>query len=376
MEGGKVAAFQKRERRRPQKNSDQSPPLSVPQELETSLPAGSPTSSPTPHPHNNSSVPPKKGLPTHPFSLGPLMAPTRDRGRDTFVIALDIPGELLIGCGTPVSSPNPQHGSDWRPSPPPFRLPAEQTLSWRTAKPHYCRPRQTNFGDHHLRGTWCRLISPRKNTGHAVSPRHHPQPPPPSFLDRKVFPLCTRGFFNILGVEVKSTLPSPATREDSPGPAGRVELRQGVPHLLDVGVSQLFMRPQRVRPLWSTPPFGHPPPPYLGLLDKHRRDVAGLCVTKNPQAGRLAPRTPPAAWATPPHTPPGTPKRTKQLTVPFARTETFFHPFLPRYSGLWNRVVRQTDAPGRQNSTLQLKTHIDFPMGSKVRGRSLLYEHR
>ena len=32
-----------------------------------------------------------------------------------------------------------------------------------------------------------------------------------------------------------------------------------------------------------------------------------------------------------------------QVTVPYARTEYYLRSFLPRYSRLWNSLVRQTD---------------------------------
>lgn len=34
---------------------------------------------------------------------------------------------------------------------------------------------------------------------------------------------------------------------------------------------------------------------------------------------------------------------TKELTIPFARTETFLHSFVPCYSKLWNNLVKDTD---------------------------------
>ncbi|KAG0720794.1 hypothetical protein GWK47_047720 [Chionoecetes opilio] len=53
------------------------------------------------------------------------------------------------------------------------------------------------------------------------------------------------------------------------------------------------------------------------------------------------------------HTPPGTPTRgTNNSLFPFARTETFSRSFLPRYSRLWNRIVRQIDI--HQATTLHI----------------------
>ncbi|KAG0728323.1 hypothetical protein GWK47_032703 [Chionoecetes opilio] len=52
------------------------------------------------------------------------------------------------------------------------------------------------------------------------------------------------------------------------------------------------------------------------------------------------------------HTPQGHQQEDQQLIVPFARTATFFRSFLPRYSRLWNHVVRQTDM--HQAATLHI----------------------
>ncbi|KAG0725679.1 hypothetical protein GWK47_038127 [Chionoecetes opilio] len=124
-----------------------------------------------------------------------------------------------------------------------------------------------------------------------ISRRHHPPatPIPPILLDGKVLPL--QPTVNILGVEVNSTLS------------------------------------------FTSHPL------------QHRRDVAGLCVTYKilkQGAPHLAILRQP--WATPhPYSTRDANKRDQQLIVPFARTATFFRSFLPRYSRLWNRVVRQTD---------------------------------
>ncbi|KAG0719520.1 hypothetical protein GWK47_050322 [Chionoecetes opilio] len=103
------------------------------------------------------------------------------------------------------------------------------------------------------------------------------------------------------------------------------------------------------------------------------RDVAACASVQNPSrqgAPTLAISGKP--WATPnPYSTLGTPTRgTKQLIVPFARTD-FFRSFLPRYSRLGNRVVRKTDhAPGRHpphlpsvpgNAWTQPTTHAVLP---------------
>ncbi|KAG0705267.1 hypothetical protein GWK47_024537 [Chionoecetes opilio] len=75
---------------------------------------------------------------------------------------------------------------------------------------------------------------------------------------------------------------------------------------------------------------------------------------QDPQAGRPAPRYTPAAMGdNSPILHHGRPQLIdQQLIVTFARTETFFRSFLPRYSRLWNRIVRQTDI--HQAATLHI----------------------
>ncbi|KAG0720419.1 hypothetical protein GWK47_006775 [Chionoecetes opilio] len=87
---------------------------------------------------------------------------------------------------------------------------------------------------------------------------------------------------------------------------------------------------------------------------QHRRDVAGLCVTyKILKQGAPHLATLRQPWATPhSYSTRDARKRDQQLIVPFARTDTFFRSFLPRYSRLWNRVVRQTDM--HQAATLHI----------------------
>ena len=125
---------------------------------------------------------------------------------------------------------------------------------------------------------------------------------------------------------------------------------------------------------WSSCPSS-----YLGLLDKvqhraqhlitsrctpgqqlpplqplqHRRNVAGLCATyKIHREGAPHLTTLRQPWATPhPHVTRDTHKKEQQLIVPFARTETFLRSFLPRYTRLWNSLVRQTNI--HHSATLQ-----------------------
>ncbi|KAG0728030.1 hypothetical protein GWK47_033337 [Chionoecetes opilio] len=87
---------------------------------------------------------------------------------------------------------------------------------------------------------------------------------------------------------------------------------------------------------------------------QHRRDVAVLCkmykILKHGAPHITTLRQP---WATPhPYSTRDAHKRDQQLIVPFARTETFSRSFLPRYSRLWNRIVRQIDI--HQATTLHI----------------------
>ncbi|KAG0727501.1 hypothetical protein GWK47_034528 [Chionoecetes opilio] len=79
---------------------------------------------------------------------------------------------------------------------------------------------------------------------------------------------------------------------------------------------------------------------------QHRPDVAGLCVMYKilKQGAPPLRYTPAAVGGHLTHTPPGTPTRgTNNSLFPSPGQRTFFRSFLPRYSRVWNRVVRQTD---------------------------------
>nr|XP_027229081.1 uncharacterized protein LOC113820905 [Penaeus vannamei] len=92
-------------------------------------------------------------------------------------------------------------------------------------------------------------------------------------------------------------------------------------------------------------------PVYFQSL-QHRRDVAALCVfykvhqENNPHLAtlRLQPEVPSTYNTRNSHS------RSHELHVPFARTETFLRTFLPKYSRMWNQLVRETD--------LQLSTSL------------------
>ncbi|KAG0726503.1 hypothetical protein GWK47_036407 [Chionoecetes opilio] len=186
---------------------------------------------------------------------------------------------------------------------------------------------------------------------------------------------------NILGVEVNALSFTSHVRKTASKAAGRLNCVRRVSHLLDArGVTTLYAAQVRslmeYAPLtWSScpPPVpwsprqGTKPCPAAHLPEGSPKPAArpptvptaqarrGRPVrhVQNPQAGRPAPRYTPAAVATPhPYSTRDAHKRDQQLSVPFARTETFFRSFLPRYSRLWNRVVRQTDM--HQAATLHI----------------------
>ena len=84
-------------------------------------------------------------------------------------------------------------------------------------------------------------------------------------------------------------------------------------------------------------------PPLQPL--QHRRDVAGLCaIFKIHREGAQHLSALRQPWAAPhSHSTRDARTRDQQLTVPFARTETFLRSFVPRYTRLWNNLVRQSD---------------------------------
>ncbi|XP_069978395.1 uncharacterized protein [Penaeus vannamei] len=84
-------------------------------------------------------------------------------------------------------------------------------------------------------------------------------------------------------------------------------------------------------------------PVYFQSL-QHSRDVAALCVflkvhqQNTPHlATLLYPEVPTTYNTRNGHS------RSHELHVPIARTETFLRTFLPKYSRMWNQLVRETD---------------------------------
>ena len=143
-----------------------------------------------------------------------------------------------------------------------------------------------------------------------------------------------------------------------------------ISHLLDAkGVEVLYK--SQVRPLmeYSTLAWSSCPPSYLASLDRVqaraqrlvwskrpqandlfqplqvRRDVSGLCVmfkAHNQNTPHLAALKLPRPCLTQ-RTTRAVPHQQDQVTVPFSRTEHHRRSFLPRYSRLWNQLVRSSD---------------------------------
>ena len=201
--------------------------------------------------------------------------------------------------------------------------------------------------------------------------RSPPAIPIPSIhLDGLVLPL--QPAVTILGIEIDCNLTfTNHVKKTATKAAGRLNCVRRVSHLLDArGVTSLYAAQVRSVMEYAPLTWSSCPPSYLGLLDKvqdrarrlittrgrpdevvpslqplqHRRDVAGLCATykiHREGAPHLSALRQP--WATPhPH---GTrdARTGEQLTVPFARTETFLRSFVPRYTRLWNTVVKNSD---------------------------------
>ena len=172
----------------------------------------------------------------------------------------------------------------------------------------------------------------------------------------------------VLGVKINKDLTFTGhVKEMAKRAAGRLTCLRRISHLLDEsGRATLYKSQIRSVMEYSPLVWSSCPPSYLGLLDKvqrraqhllhqhtpvllqplqHRRDVSGLCVLYKVQrqyTPHLAPlQLPLAAPAS--HDTRATHNRDYQLQVPFARTELYLRSFLPHYSRLWNKMVRQTD---------------------------------
>ena len=204
-------------------------------------------------------------------------------------------------------------------------------------------------------------------------------PIPPIHLDGLVLPL--QASVTILGVEIDSSLSFTShVKKIATKAAGRLSCVRRVSHLLDArGVSNLYAAQVRSIMEYAPLTWSSCPPSYLGLLDKvqdraqrlistktlpeeqvpflqplqQRRDVAGLCATykiHREGAQHLSALRQP--WATPHSHFTRDAHTSEQLAVPFARTETFLRSFVPRYTRLWNNLVKDTaihKAPTLQN---------------------------
>jgi len=175
---------------------------------------------------------------------------------------------------------------------------------------------------------------------------------------------------NILGVEFDSGLTYTShVRKVAKNAAWKLNCIRRVAHLLDAqGVDTLYKSQVRSLMEYSPLAWSSCPPSYLGLLDRvqaraqrlsrmrtpegdvrslqplqQRRDVAGMCVMYKVQRMHL-----PQLAALRLNPPAPLPNRAAynnehQVAVPYARTEHYLRSFLPRYSRLWNTLVRQTD---------------------------------
>ena len=177
---------------------------------------------------------------------------------------------------------------------------------------------------------------------------------------------------SILGVEFDSGLTFTShVRKVAKNAAWKLSCVRRISHLLDSkGVVTLYNSQVRSLMEYSPLAWSSCPQSYLGLLDRvqaraqrlarlkapagaayncqplqQRRDVAGLCVMYKvhrmqlPQLAGLRLDSPAPTL----HATRAAHNTDHQVIVPFARTEYYLRSFLPRYSRLWNTLVRQTD---------------------------------
>ncbi|XP_070000716.1 uncharacterized protein [Penaeus vannamei] len=218
---------------------------------------------------------------------------------------------------------------------------------------------------------WQVDLAPEKTQVMLISRRHSPldTPIPTILFDGRALPL--QASISILGVEMNSALTFTGhVKTIARTAAWKLNCVRRISHLDSQGISALYAA--QVRSLMEYAPltWSSCPPSYLGLLDKiqhraqhliclkappyqssplmqplqQRRDVAGLCViykTHKQSAPHLTALHQP--WAQlHSHTTRAAATGDDQLVIPFARTETFLHSFLPRYTRMWNHLVQQT----------------------------------
>ena len=242
---------------------------------------------------------------------------------------------------------------------------------------------------------WCRrwqvTLAPDKTQVMLISRRQESQNTSQAKIKLEGKTLQQQAAINILGVEFNHDLSFTGhVRNLAKNAARKLACVRRISHLLDSrGCAALYNSQVRSLMEYSPLVWSSCPPSYLNLLDKvqdrarrlveykmrehdpptafqplqHRRDVAGLCVVfkvhrlHTPHLATLHLR--PAA--VPSYTTRTAHRRSEELQVPFARTEHYLRSFLPRYSRLWNRMVRQTELH-RTRSMQQFKSNINLWM--------------
>ncbi|XP_050715616.1 uncharacterized protein LOC126998200 [Eriocheir sinensis] len=221
-------------------------------------------------------------------------------------------------------------------------------------------------------GCWQVTLAPDKTQAMVISRRRdiNNLAGPGIQLEGKTLPL--QDSISILGVGFDAGLSfTNHAKKISKNAAWKLSCVRRISHLLDAKGTEVLYKAQ-VRPLMEYSPLAWSscPPSYLATLDRvqaraqrliqrtgpqhargslqplqERRDVAGLCVMfkahnlNTPHLAALRLPAPP----TPIHSTRAAPHRQEQVAVPFSRTEHHIRSFQPRYSRLWNQLVRHTD---------------------------------
>lgn len=221
-------------------------------------------------------------------------------------------------------------------------------------------------------GCWQVTLAPDKTQAMVMSHRRdiNNLAGPGIQLEGKTLPL--QDSISILGVEFDAGLSfTNHAKKISKNAAWKLSCVRRISHLPDAKGTEVLYKAQ-VRPLMEYSPLAWSscPPSYLATLDRvqaraqrliqrtgpqyargslqplqERRDVAGLCVMfkahnlNTPHLAALKLPAPP----TPIHSTRAAPHRQEQVAVPFSRTEHHVRSFQPRYSRLWNQLVRHTD---------------------------------
>lgn len=231
---------------------------------------------------------------------------------------------------------------------------------------------------------WQVTLAPDKTQVMFISRRQSTLTPSIS-VDGKTLDLTKE--INILGVQFDNQLTFTSHVKDVAKRAARkLACVRRISHLLDSrGCCMLYNSQVRSLMEYSPLVWSSSPPSFLTLLDRvqnqarrlvefkmrendrpvyfqslqHRRDVAALCVfykvhqQNSPHLAtlRLQPEVPSTYNTRNSHS------RSHELHVPFARTQTFLRTFLPKYSRMWNQLVRETDLQ-LSTSLQQFKTAV------------------